>query len=145
LPADSGFMTSSTQNIRHDNEIPRLLGWRGVVAIISCAAVTLSIAQLRLSTATIMVSICAIPILFLAVERGNARLASAARLYEPERAKAPTLTARAKAPTLTARAKAPTLPISPPASPGLPRVGPGLQRGPRRSRRVASRVKLESH
>jgi hypothetical protein len=136
LPADSGFMTSSTQNIRHDNEIPRLLGWRGVVAIISCAAVTLSIAQLRLSTATIMVSICAIPILFLAVERGNARLASAARFYEPE---------RAKAPTLTARAKAPTLPISPPASPGLPRVGPGLQRGPRRSRRVASRVKLESH
>ena len=120
-------MTSSTQNIRHDNEIPRLLGWRGAVAIISCAAVTLSIAQLRLSTATIIVSICAIPILFLAVERGNALLASAARFYEPE------------------RAKAPTLPISPPASPGLPRVGPGLQRGPRRSRRVASRVKLESH
>jgi hypothetical protein len=129
-------MTSSTQNIRQDNEIPRLLGWRGAVAIISCAAVTLSIAQLALSAATIMVSICAVPLLVLAVERGNALLAAAARLDQPE---------RAKAPTLTGRAEAPTLPIRPPASPGLPRVGPGLQHAPLRSRRVASRVKLESH
>jgi hypothetical protein len=157
LPADSRFMTPSTQNTGQDDEIPRLLGWRGGVAIISGAAVTLSIAQLRLSTATIMVSICAIPLLVLAMERGNALLASAARRYEPERA-APTLTVRAKAPTFTerakdrslavrakaptlgARAKAPTLRISRRASPGLPRVRPGQQHGPRGSRRVASRV-----
>lgn len=150
-------MTSSTHNIRHDDEIPRLLGWRGGVAIISGAAVTLCIAQLRLSTATIMVSICAIPLLVLAMERGNALLASAARRYEGERAapnltvraKVPTFTERAKAPSFAVRAKAPTLTagakpatarISLRASPGVPRVRPGQAHGPRGSRRVASRV-----
>jgi hypothetical protein len=61
LPTDSGFMTSSTQDIRQDNQIPRLVGWRGAVAVMSCAAVTLSIMRLPLSTATIMVSICLRP------------------------------------------------------------------------------------